>query len=53
MFTGLLTKLFGSRNQRVLRGMWKTVETINALESEISKLSDIESMLIVHLSSIL
>jgi preprotein translocase subunit SecA len=40
MLTGFLTRIFGSRNQRVLRKMWKVVEKINALENEISTLSD-------------
>ncbi len=40
MVTGLIKRIFGSRNQRVLRGMWQTVAKINALESSISVLSD-------------
>ena len=40
MLTGFITRIFGSRNQRVLRKMWKVVEQINALETEISALSD-------------
>src|SRR5258708_3799838 len=40
MLNRLLTQLFGNRNQRVLRRMWKVVEKINALEPEISALSD-------------
>lgn len=40
MLTGLITRIFGSRNQRVLRRMWKTVGQINAYEKEISALSD-------------
>lgn len=32
--------MFGSRNQRVLRRLWKTVEKINALEPQISALTD-------------
>lgn len=40
MFTSLFTRLFGSRNQRVLRGMWKTVDKINALETQMAGLSD-------------
>lgn len=42
MVTNFLTRIFGSRNQRVLRNMWKTVEKINALENQISALSDAE-----------
>lgn len=40
MLTSFFTRIFGSRNQRVLRGMWKTVDKINAFEQEISSLSD-------------
>lgn len=40
MLGRLLTGVFGSRNQRVLRRLWKSVEQINALEGQISKLSD-------------
>jgi preprotein translocase subunit SecA len=40
MLTGFITRIFGSRNQRVLRNMWKVVEKINALENDISALSD-------------
>jgi preprotein translocase subunit SecA len=40
MLTGFITRIFGSRNQRVLRKMWKVVEQINALEATISALSD-------------
>lgn len=36
----IFTNVFGSRNQRVLRTMWKSVEKINKLEPEISALSD-------------
>ncbi len=38
--TRLFTNVFGSRNQRVLRRLWKTVDQINAIEPEISALSD-------------
>ncbi len=34
MRTGFLAKIFGSRNQRVLRRMWKVVDKINALEGQ-------------------
>ena len=36
----IFTRVFGNRNQRVLRQMWKVVEKINALEASISALSD-------------
>ena len=35
-----LTRIFGSRNQRMLRQYSKTVEQINALEEGIQALSD-------------
>ena len=40
MLTSFIKRVFGSRNQRVLRNMWKTVHKINALEPEISALTD-------------
>ncbi len=42
MVTGLLKKIFGSRNERLLKQYGKTVLVINALEAEISALSDAE-----------
>jgi hypothetical protein len=36
----LLTKIFGSRNQRLLKQLQKFVRAINALEPELEKLSD-------------
>ena len=38
----LLTKVFGSRNDRTLRRMRKTVNQINAMEPALEKLSDDE-----------
>ncbi|WP_338770899.1 preprotein translocase subunit SecA [Massilia sp. METH4] len=38
----LLTAIFGSRNQRLLKQYQKTVKAINALEPEYEKLSDAE-----------
>ncbi|MBB3119270.1 preprotein translocase subunit SecA [Pseudoduganella violacea] len=38
----LLTQIFGSRNQRLLKQYQKTVKAINALEPEYEKLSDAE-----------
>ncbi|WP_431476162.1 preprotein translocase subunit SecA [Massilia eburnea] len=38
----LLTQIFGSRNQRLLKQYQKTVKAINALEPEFEKLSDAE-----------
>jgi preprotein translocase subunit SecA len=42
MFGRIFAKIFGSRNQRVLRRMRKVVERINALEEEISAIPDAE-----------
>jgi preprotein translocase subunit SecA len=40
MLNRIFTNVLGSRNQRVLRRFWKTVEKINAMEPQISALSD-------------
>ena len=40
MVTGILKKIFGSRNDRLLKQYRRSVVAINALEPEISKLSD-------------
>ncbi|NMG14598.1 preprotein translocase subunit SecA [Aromatoleum bremense] len=40
MISGLLKKIFGSRNERLIRQYSQTVRAINALEPEISALSD-------------
>ena len=40
MATNILTKLFGSRNDRLLKTYRRTVEEINALESSTATLSD-------------
>src|SRR5688572_21172297 len=40
MIQGVLKKIFGSRNERLLKQYGRTVRQINALEPEISKLSD-------------
>ncbi|KWF83041.1 preprotein translocase subunit SecA [Burkholderia diffusa] len=40
MTTGFLQKIFGSRNQRLVKQYQKTVATINALETQIEKLTD-------------
>ncbi|HEJ9096763.1 preprotein translocase subunit SecA [Serratia odorifera] len=42
MLAKLLTKVFGSRNDRTLRRMRKVVEQINRLEPDMEKLSDDE-----------
>jgi preprotein translocase subunit SecA len=42
MFSSLLTKLFGSRNQRTLKKLNKIVATINALEPQFESLTDEE-----------
>jgi len=40
MITSLVRKIFGSRNERALRGMRRTVERINALEPVMQALND-------------
>lgn len=40
MLNHIFTYAFGSRNKRVLTRLWKTVNVINALEPQISSLSD-------------
>ena len=40
MITKFLTKIFGSRNQRLLKTYGRNVERINALEPSIKALSD-------------
>ncbi len=42
MVSKLLSKIFGSRNERVIKRLRKEVERINAIEPEIEKLSDEE-----------
>jgi ferritin-like metal-binding protein YciE len=42
MLSGLLRKIFGSRNERLLKQYSHTVRAINALEAGIEKLSDHE-----------
>lgn len=40
MATNFLTKIFGSRNDRLLKQYRKTVERINAMESQLEGLDD-------------
>lgn len=40
MIVNLLKKVFGTRNERIIRSMSKVVDRINALEPEMQKLSD-------------
>jgi preprotein translocase subunit SecA len=40
MIQKFLTRIFGSRNQRMLKGFRKSVEAVNALEASIKPLSD-------------
>ena len=42
MLIKLLTKVFGSRNDRTLRRMRKVVDLINRMEPEVEKLTDAE-----------
>ena len=40
MASNILTKIFGSRNDRLLKTYRKTIERINALEPQYEKLDD-------------
>ena len=40
MFASILTKIFGSRNDRLIKKMNKTVALINGLEQQLEQLSD-------------
>lgn len=40
MLNSLLTRVFGSRNERLLRQLQRSVDKINGLEADLSKLSD-------------
>jgi len=40
MVTDILKKIFGSRNDRLLKQYRRRVNAINALEAEVSKLTD-------------
>jgi preprotein translocase subunit SecA len=42
MFPKILTQIFGSRNERLLKTYRRTVEQINAIEPKLEKLSDAE-----------
>jgi preprotein translocase subunit SecA len=42
MFPKILTQIFGSRNDRLLKTYRRTVDTINALEPQFEKLTDAE-----------
>ncbi len=42
MIANLLKKIFGSRNERLLKQFRKTVQVINALEADLKKLTDDE-----------
>ncbi|MBI4031773.1 MAG: preprotein translocase subunit SecA, partial [Proteobacteria bacterium] len=42
MLLALATKIFGSSNERALKGVYRHVEPINALESKYEKMSDSE-----------
>ena len=42
MLGSLFRKVFGSRNDRILKNMQKDVDRINALEPEFEALSDAE-----------
>jgi len=40
MISGILTKIFGSRNQRLLKQYQRVVERVNAFEGQVSSLTD-------------
>jgi preprotein translocase subunit SecA len=40
MISGILTKIFGSRNQRLLKQYQRVVERVNAFEAQVSSLTD-------------
>ncbi|MCK5718303.1 MAG: preprotein translocase subunit SecA [Thiomargarita sp.] len=42
MFRNIFTKMFGSRNERLLKRLYKVVDQINALESTFTVLTDVE-----------
>lgn len=42
MLNRIFTRVFGNRNQRVLKRMWTVVDQINALEANMAALSDAE-----------
>jgi preprotein translocase subunit SecA len=42
MFPKILTQIFGSRNERLLKGYRRVVDQINALETQFEKLGDAE-----------
>jgi len=41
MLPKILTQIFGSRNDRLLKGYRRTVEAVNALESQFEALDDV------------
>jgi preprotein translocase subunit SecA len=44
MLNSLLTRIFGSRNERLLRQLQKNITKINALEPELERLNDVISV---------
>lgn len=46
MLIKMLTKVFGSRNDRTLRRMRKVVNIINGMEPAMEKLSDLQTDLL-------
>jgi hypothetical protein len=42
MFSALAKRVFGSANDRFIKGLGKSVQAINALEPELKKLTDAE-----------
>ena len=50
MLPKLLTQIFGSRNDRLLKGYRRTVDQINQLEATYSKLDDAAPVSYTHLT---
>ena len=42
MLNAIFTKIFGSRNERVVKNMSKVVDKVNAFEETLNALSDAE-----------
>ena len=40
MFTSIAKKLFGTANERIVKGLQKQVEAVNEIEPEFQKLTD-------------
>ena len=51
MATNFLTKIFGSRNDRLLKQYRSSIAKVNALEPELEKLSDdaLRALSLIHI----